>query len=293
MSDKKIKRAALMKAWQSVFRCPLCHGRMSVSQYKSLICEHRHTFDISKQGYVNFLTKPVKSQYQRALFEARRELFETQQFFDPLRKEMTEIISCLQSPQKPMTVLDAGCGEGSHISAVCRALRAEYDVRGIGIDISKEGVLSASKAFGEDAVFAVADVADAPFGDNSFDVIMSILSPSNYKEYSRLLKHSGAVIKVVPQRDYLKEVREFFFEGSEKQAYTSESAAGRFKMSFQTVQQKRLRYTKTLSQADLSLLVRMTPLTWKSSEEKIQRFIAKERAEITVDVDLLIGTHLI
>ncbi|MCC9021894.1 putative RNA methyltransferase [Bacillus nakamurai] len=291
MSDKKIKRAALIKAWQSVFRCPLCHTRMSVSQYKSLICKHGHTFDISKQGYVNFLTKPVKSQYQKALFEARRELFETQQFFDPLRREITEIISCLQSPQKPMTVLDAGCGEGSHVSAVCRALRTEYSVTRIGIDISKEGVLSASKTFGEDMVFAVADVADAPFGDSSFDMIMSILSPSNYKEYSRLLKHGGAVIKAVPQRDYLKEVREFFFEGSEKQAHTNTSAAERFKMNFQTVQRKRLCYTKPLSQTELSLLVRMTPLTWKRSEEKIQRFTAKERAEITVDVDLLIGTN--
>ncbi|MBT2713688.1 methyltransferase domain-containing protein [Pseudomonas sp. ISL-88] len=289
MSDKKIKRAALMKAWQSVFRCPLCHARMSVSLYKSLICEHGHTFDISKQGYVNFLTKPVKSQYRRALFEARRELFETQKFFDPLRREITEIISCLQSPQKPMTVLDAGCGEGSHVSAVCRALRAGNSVMGIGIDISKEGVLSASKAFGEDTVFAVADVADTPFGDSSFDVIMSILSPSNYKEYSRLLKHSGAVIKVVPQRDYLKEVREFFFGGSEKRKYTNDSSVSRFQAVFRTSERRRLRYTKTLSQSDLTLLVQMTPLTWKHSEEKIQHFISRETAEITVDVDMLIG----
>lgn len=33
-------------------------------------------------------------------------------------------------------------------------------------------------------VFAVADVADAPFADSRFDVVMSVLSPWNYKECS-------------------------------------------------------------------------------------------------------------
>ena len=47
---------------------------MAVSQYKSLICGQGHTFDISKQGYVNFLNKSVKTRYDRQLFEARREL---------------------------------------------------------------------------------------------------------------------------------------------------------------------------------------------------------------------------
>ena len=72
--------------------------------------------------------------------------------------------------------------------------------------------------------FAVADVADAPFADSCFDVVMSVLSPWNYKECSRLLRKGGTVIKAVPRRDYLKEVREFFFGDSPRRNDTADSA---------------------------------------------------------------------
>lgn len=290
MASMKRKRAELLQSCQSVFRCPLCRTAMAVSQNQSLICGNGHTFDISKQGYVNFLNKAVKTRYDRQLFEARRELFDSREFFAPVQKEIAAIISRTQSPQKQAAVLDAGCGEGSHLAAVCRLLQPAYSVTGIGIDISKEGVLHAAKAFGDQMVFAVADVADAPFADSRFDVVMSVLSPWNYKECSRLLRKGGTVIKAVPRRDYLKEVREFFFGDSPRRNDTAESAACRFQAGFQTFDRKRLRYTKTLSQPDLERLVKMTPLTWKCTEESIQRFISRKAADITIDIEILIGT---
>ncbi|WP_415272900.1 methyltransferase domain-containing protein [Bacillus siamensis] len=290
MASMKRKRAELLQSCQSVFRCPLCRTAMAVSQNQSLICGNGHTFDISKQGYVNFLNKAVKTRYDRQLFEARRELFDSREFFAPVQKEIAAIISRTQSPQKQAAVLDAGCGEGSHLAAVCRLLQPAFSVTGIGIDISKEGVLHAAKAFGDRMVFAVADVADAPFADSRFDVVMSVLSPWNYKECSRLLRKGGTVIKAMPRRDYLKEVREFFFGDSPRRNDTADSAACRFQAGFQTFDRKRLRYTKTLSQSDLERLVKMTPLTWKCTEESIQRFIGRKAADITIDIEILIGT---
>ncbi|WP_269774071.1 methyltransferase domain-containing protein [Bacillus siamensis] len=290
MASMKRKRAKLLQSCQSVFRCPLCRTAMAVSQNQSLICGNGHTFDISKQGYVNFLNKAVKTRYGRQLFEARRELFDSREFFAPVQKEIAAIISRTQSPQKQAAVLDAGCGEGSHLAAVCRLLQPAFSVTGIGIDISKEGVLHAARAFGDHMVFAVADVADTPFADSRFDVVMSVLSPWNYKECSRLLRKGGTVIKAVPRRDYLKEVRELFFGDSPRRNDTADSAACRFQAGFQTFDRKRLRYTKTLSQPDLERLVKMTPLTWKCTEESIQRFIGRKAADITIDIEILIGT---
>ncbi len=186
--------------------------------------------------------------------------------------------------------MDAGCGEGSHLAAVCKLLQPAFSVTGIGIDLSKEGVLHAAKAFGNHMVFAVADVADAPFADSCFDVVMSVLSPWNYKECSRLLKKGGTVIKAVPRRDYLKEVREFFFGDSPRRNDTADSAAGRFQAGFQTFERKRLCYTKALSQPDLERLVKMTPLTWKCTDDSIRRFISRKEAAVTIDIDILIGT---
>ncbi|PIK30658.1 rRNA (guanine-N1)-methyltransferase [Bacillus siamensis] len=293
MASIKRKRAELLQSCQSVFRCQLCRTAMAVSQNQSLICGNGHTFDISKQGYVNFLNKAVNTRYDRHLFEARRELFDSREFFAPVQKEIAAIISRTQSPQKQAAVLDAGCGEGSHLAAVCRLLQPAFSVTGIGIDISKEGVLHAAKAFGDQMVFAVADVANAPFDDSCFDVVMSVLSPWNYKECSRLLRKGGTVIKAVPRRDYLKEVREFFFGDSPRRNDTAVSAACRFQAGFQTFERKRLRYTKTLSQPDLERLVKMTPLTWKCTEESIQRFIGRKAADITIDIEILIGTDLL
>ncbi|MBI0441364.1 methyltransferase domain-containing protein [Bacillus amyloliquefaciens] len=291
MTSIKRKRAELLQSCQSVFRCPLCRSAMAVSQFQSLMCGHGHTFDISKQGYVNFLNKSVKTRYDRQLFEARRALFDSREFFGPVQKEIAAIISRIQSPQtKTAAILDAGCGEGTHLAAVCKWLQPAFSVTGMGIDLSKEGVLHAAKAFGDHLVFAVADVADAPFADSCFDVVMSVLSPWNYKECSRLLRKGGTVIKAVPRRDYLKEVREFFFGDSPRRNDTADSAAGRFQAGFQTFERKRLCYTKTLLQPDLERLVKMTPLTWKCTDENIRRFISRKAADITIDIDILIGT---
>ena len=36
-------------------------------------------------------------------------------------------------------------------------------------------------------------------------------------------------------------------------------------------------------------LVRMTPLTWAASEEKLKGFLDMESTEITVDLEILVG----
>lgn len=61
-------------------------------------------------------------------------------------------------------------------------------------------------------------MAKSPFGDQSFHIILNILSPSNYKEFKRLLVQDGLVIKVVPRPDYLKELREVLYDDMEKKS---------------------------------------------------------------------------
>ncbi|WP_186365601.1 class I SAM-dependent methyltransferase [Bacillus velezensis] len=48
-------------------------------------------------------------------------------------------------------------------------------MRGIGIDVWKEGVMDGAKGLGNDMVFAVGDVGDAPFAESCFDVVMCVL----------------------------------------------------------------------------------------------------------------------
>lgn len=77
-----------------MFRCPLCGSSMDANSGKSLICIDRgHTFDRSRHGYVNFLTKPVKTGYDAGLFEARSRLIGECRFFEPLHHAIADLIS--------------------------------------------------------------------------------------------------------------------------------------------------------------------------------------------------------
>ena len=71
---KKIKSAELVSEFVAAFRCPLCKSSMRVVDLKSLICSKNHTFDFTKQGYVNLMTRSSTSHYKKELFEARRKI---------------------------------------------------------------------------------------------------------------------------------------------------------------------------------------------------------------------------
>ncbi|WHT49041.1 methyltransferase domain-containing protein [Sporosarcina thermotolerans] len=107
-------------------------------------------------------------------------------------------------------LLDAGCGEGSHLCAIHSQLQIESV--GIGIDLAKEGISAASKAY-PGIIWSVADLAAMPFQDFQIDVILNVLSPANYAEFNRILKRGGIVVKVVPESGYLQELREAFYGG--------------------------------------------------------------------------------
>ncbi|MEH7225293.1 methyltransferase domain-containing protein, partial [Bacillus sp. JJ1566] len=263
-----------------MFACPICHSSMKVVDAKSLVCINRHTFDFTKQGYNNFMARPVNTRYGQELFEARRNLINECGFFQPLIREISNIIN--KHSGTKLSILDTGCGEGSHLSAICEGLNK--DVVGVGIDISKVGIRAASENY-PNKIWAVADLANTPFQDEQFDFILNIFSPSNYTEFNRLLKINGAVIKIVPQSGYLKELREQLFENH---LYSNEDTKNRFHENFRFVDSSRITYTRTLDKIALEWLVQMTPMTW-SKKDKVAQILNKESVQITVDLDILIG----
>lgn len=138
-------------------------------------------------------------------------------------------------------------------------------------------------------IWTVADLANTPFKDKQFDVILNILSPSNYAEFNRLLKADGLMVKVVPQSGYLKELREVIFDEPEKQSYSNVDTVERFNERFQVVDSSRLCYTVTLDKPSIQSLVQMTPLAWATTEKQGKSFIEGDSAQITVDLQILIS----
>ena len=75
---------------------------------------------------------------------------------------------------------------------------------------------------------------------NEFDVILNILSPANYAEFTRLLKPDGLFVKVVPENDYLKELRNVFYDETERQQ--DADPAARLRSILSSVKTERITY---------------------------------------------------
>ncbi|GIN84466.1 hypothetical protein J6TS2_08520 [Heyndrickxia sporothermodurans] len=91
----------------------------------------------------------------------------------------------------------------------------------------------------------------------------------------------------------LKELREHLFHQPEKQNYSNSGTVERFIESFQFVESSRLSYTMNFNKSSLEWLIQMTPLTWSTTEERVKSFLNKNSAQITVDLDILIGKNTI
>ncbi|MFJ5792287.1 putative RNA methyltransferase [Lysinibacillus sp. NPDC093197] len=270
--SKRAAGAALIDANIGLFACPICQESMQVFDQGRLTCSANHSFDIAKQGYVNMLTHSAASKYSKDLFESRKTIIDSG-LYDPLEEKIAELIG------EAKTVLDTGCGEGSHLA---RILSQKQGI-GIGIDIAKEGILAAARHYPKQ-IWCVGDLAKSPFAKTSFDVILNILSPANYEEFKRLLTSNGCVVKVVPQSGYLQQLRSQLYADSAKETYSNEQTVERFRESFSNVTVERITYTVPLASVLVPALLEMTPMGWHKAQHAEVTV-----NEITIDVDVLVG----
>lgn len=281
--SKKMMNAQALEKNAYLFRCPICSENMELLEHARLVCIQNHSFDLSKQGYVNLAPQAHVTKYDKSLFEARKAIIESG-FFTPLLDRVTALISePLQQAALP-SMMDAGCGEGSHLSNLLS--RLPDNVAGVGIDLAKEGVVAAAKDH-PGSIWAVGDLANCPFQDAGFDVVLNILSPANYGEFTRLLKTGGLFVKVIPEDGYLKELREIFYDGTERSQETN--AIERISDKFEAVKIERLTYEFPLDHDLLAKLIQMTPLTWGASAEKIEEALHVNISSITIDYKIISG----
>jgi len=109
--DKKIE--AMRK--YGILTCPKCSGEFHI-EGKSLKCGMGHTYDISKKGTVNFVLGYGEENYNLAMLEARERVI-SEGFFDDIVLAVCEEIytdyRLKGDMDKPLRILDAGCGDGS------------------------------------------------------------------------------------------------------------------------------------------------------------------------------------
>ncbi|HFI0976908.1 TPA: methyltransferase domain-containing protein [Streptococcus suis] len=261
------------------FACPHC-GQALGLDLNSLRCLNRHTFDIAKQGYVNLAPQVKQSaNYHKSSFENRQAFLEAG-YYDHLYEALAGKIAELGI----QSVLDIGCGEGFY----SRKLAEKMDLDILAFDISKDSILLAAKTDRTKSVkWFVGDLTKLPIQDKTVDGILDIFSPANYQEFARVLKTGGAILKLVPGPNHLKELRHLAKDQLRKEAYDNSEIVDHFRSYVGQVEQVMVSRTLPITAAHAQVLADMTPLFFQVDQSKLD---LSQLTEITVEGVLLVGT---
>ena len=267
----------------SAFACPICQENLTLVE-GSLKCDHRHSFDLAKFGYVNLAPQIKQStNYDKENFQNRQQILEAG-FYQAILEAVSDLLA---SSETSTTVLDIGCGEGFY----SRKLQENHsDKTFYAFDISKDSVQIAAKSEANWAVnWFVGDLARLPIKDASMDILLDIFSPANYGEFRRVLSRDGILIKVIPTENHLKEIRQMVENQLTKKDYSNQDIREHFQEHFSIQSSQIASLTKPITTEQRQALLSMTPLLFHVDQSKIDW---SQLTEITIEAEILVGKAL-
>ena len=267
----------------TAFACPICQENLTLVE-SSLKCCNRHSFDLAKFGYVNLAPQIKQSaNYDKENFQNRQQILEAG-FYQAILEAVSDLLS---NSKNAKTILDIGCGEGFY----SRKLQERHpDKTFYAFDISKDSVQIAAKSEPNWAVnWFVGDLARLPIKDGSMDILLDIFSPANYGEFRRVLSKDGILIKVIPTKNHLKEIRQKVQDQLTNKDYSNQDIKNHFQEHFTILSSQTASLTKTITAEQLQALLSMTPLLFHIDQSKIDW---SQLTEITIEAEILVGKVL-
>ena len=267
----------------TAFACPICQENLTLVE-TSLKCCNRHSFDLAKFGYVNLAPQIKQSaNYDKENFQNRQQILEAG-FYQAILEGVSDLLS---SSKNAKTILDIGCGEGFY----SRKLQESHSEKTFyAFDISKDSVQIAAKSEPNWAVnWFVGDLARLPIKDASMDILLDIFSPANYGEFRRVLSKDGILIKVIPTKNHLKEIRQKVQDQLTNKDYSNQDIKEHFQEHFTILSNQTASLTKTITAEQLQALLSMTPLLFHIDQSKIDW---SQLTEITIEAEILVGKAL-
>ncbi|MDB2432940.1 methyltransferase domain-containing protein [Luminiphilus sp.] len=265
-------------------RCPL-DAMPLVLEDGSLICENGHRYDIGKQGYANLLSV----QHKRSLnpgdskdMVSARQSFLSAGFYEPIATSVMHSVS--QAATSPVTVLDAGCGEGYYLHYLTEHHRDPINI--IGFDISKWAVQRAARRC--HGTWMVASNKNIPLADSSVDIVLDMFGFPDYASFERILAPGGRLIRVTPAPQHLIELRRLIYP----QVHQMPNA-DTYPSSLNTLSSEQLAFNVELEHQSLKDLLLMTPHMFKTSMQGQSNLERIDHLIATVDVviDTLVCTE--
>ncbi len=269
--------------YQSPLICPVCAEPLQLEE-RTYRCESGHSFDPAKEGYINLLLSHQRKSKNPGddanMIQARRRFFDSG-VFDPLTRLILN--SSFITNHSSLSFLDAGCGEGHFAGTLSETRDGQF----FGMDISKEAVRCAAKRYRKANWIVANALRTLPFADHSLDVILSVLAPRNPEEFVRILKPDGVLILGVPGPNHLIELRSQLATNASDFEEKADEAAVKCAPQFTEVKREILSYEQTLTQAQITDLIQMTPIFWCSSPEAKAEIQRLDQLTVTISFVLL------
>lgn len=263
----------------SLFTCPIC-GVPLLREEGCYRCPSRHSYDISREGYVHLLPANKKHSANPGDDKdmiAARTAFLDGGWYAPLRDALCQL--AVSYTGNSPAVLDAGCGEGYYTEGIFATLEnAGKSPRVAGVDLSKFGLKKAAKR-AKGVEFAVASVYHLPVADESIDLLVDCFAPLALEEYRRVLKPGGTFLYVVPAAQHLMELKAVLYDNP----YPNQEEAIPYD-GFDYVEIVPVTSVMKIRDKEaLSALFRMTPYAWKTPREGVARLNSLDGLDITMD----------
>ena len=116
--------------------------------------------------------------------------------------------------------------------------------------------------------------------------VLDVFTPASYKEFGRILKKGGYILKVIPGSNHLKELRKAARDQLKNKDYSGEDVSEYFEQHYDIISRETLTNTMPIDQETLKTLTEMTPLLF---DVDVSRLDLSEISEITVEAQLIIG----
>ena len=271
--------------------CPICRQPLEyIADEKRMACRNRHSFDISRKGYINLLPSNKKNSKipgdSPEMVHARTSFLEKgyyRGFSDGINSACTDVFRDFSL----VRIVDAGCGEGYYTGRLAGAFEKNgIKVTAAGFDLSKDAIAHAASATKNDPSFAfcVASLFDMPVPDKSADIIVNLFAPVADGEFARVLSDNGLLLIAVPAEEHLFGLKSAIYDNPYKNETRRDILS-----SFVLEKVHNITYTITLrSNSDIMNLFAMTPYFWKTSVSDKARLSLLDTLDTVVSFDLLL-----
>jgi 23S rRNA (guanine745-N1)-methyltransferase len=283
--------------------CPVCGAPLEPVE-AALRCAAGHSFDISREGYVNLLVRRASRQPGDSVEMIRaRARFLATGAYDRMTAALAHVAARvalglhLRNPGGPITILDVGCGEGHHTRVIAGNVAGgapgidPVPLRLAALDVAKAGVAAAARA-DTNGWYAVASAAAVPMATSAVDVALSVFGPVFPDELARLVRPGGAVIAAHPGTDHLGTLRALVY--GEGRGHDNKAPLRDSQELFARAGSVRVTFPITITEpAALVDLFTMTPYRWHGPPDIVERlqWEAGRPGGFATDVDVVITSY--